>query len=322
MTPAEEVTQLANPSTAPRLHTSLAQLARRVIHPFADEPNKPDIYDDLAGCMRAGREQGPGPAHESFLPPEELLSEIEIAYANRLQATLWAPFREIMLAMKDIAGQDPDIAEAMCAKVKLDELLAFLRGEYVWVRGGLVMARRKRLGLDPPSPSDGGSDASLNIPLTRAVNNDTNAKNDDGIDEDDCGSSGSLEYHGQEEEYDTESDTAETVPHHGLRIEYAEEEPTKAGLNLYGIEEVAPSSPQSVTISDAAGRELDETITMQSEDDVEDGDEAVGVVVKASMTSLGKRKEAPEGAQMVKASKERKSESPKSVSYNIFSSPC
>jgi len=320
VSPSDEVSQLASPSTVPQVHAPVGDVAKSTAHPFPNDLDKPEMYEYAQGRMDVRNLNVVEPELSLFLPSHDLVKELDEAFAGMLRTILLGPFRQIVNAMMDIAGGDCQLAERMCQEQKVDNLMAMLRGDLVWYKNGLTSDRQRHFDRATRSVSQDSIDFD-----DKAL--DRNASRDYSDDEcdDDAGTDSSLHNHELEDGFLTESDEDSA---HGKRtpspmIEYYEEDTTKLSLNLYGIEEVEPSSPHSVMVSEDGCTELDrlsepamERTAIQSgiaqEQLVLRTDETSALC--SSATALGKRKSAPEGLQSVKASKERKSESPNSVS--------
>ena len=312
VTPADEVAQHANPHAVPLLHTPVADIAQQLYHPFSASSDKPDSEEGEPMGYIAPREAS---NVKLFLPPQDLLIELNNLYADKLQGVLWAPFREILSALLELADGDKEQAEKTATNLSVDDLLKFLKEEATWYKGGLAMVYRRKKGLPVRQPSEDGSNTISNDPTTRLT---YRAKKNDKheVDEyDNDGSGEGLEYYDQEEEYDSGSDAAESI-----RIEHYEEDDDdmKTGLNVYGIEEVMPSSPQSATGEDDEERE-ESVVSMTSTKPTLANELTPQTVImtRTPDTWLGKRKEAPEGLENGKYSKERKSQSLKSVSHIV-----
>jgi hypothetical protein len=310
VSPADEVAQPANPPTVPAIHMPIPEIAERLLHPFPDHPDIPQA-EESAGYMNfdiANKALNP----DLFLPPHDLLAELDSLYADKLQGALMPPFREIVAGLVELSNGNKDKAEKMATNMSGNDLLEILRRGFVWYKNGLALLYRQQRGVATGVRSEESS-STIDNDNTENRGYGTKMKyeyNDNDLD--DNQSEEGLEYYDHEDEYASESDTAESI-----RIEHYEEtnDEMDTGLNVYGIEEVMPSSPQTAT--DGNNDNEGESNNMITETKIGAISERTGrsvIVNRPSETWLGKRKEAPEGLKCEKASKERKSESPRSVS--------
>lgn len=291
-----------SPPSAAAVHEPIERMAQTSTHPFPGhaESDPRLIYAQCIGYIRLeGYEPEEDDDGQKFLPPPQLLIDLEALFAEKLTGRLEQPFTEIVEGIMFDCGGDVEKTWTHCRNVNGAELLQKLREQPTWYEGGIVWSQRDQ-----------------------SVAADTMVEEP----KDELGYEELL----KDAEDDEEEGELFDEPTPGPRIEMLQVEPPMDEDNAYGITEVTPSSSmesdheleddQKCDSTSLSGRSRlsdynSESVTIESEDaDAGDG-EMIVTTTTATTTSLGKRKDAPEGDELLdqRAGKERKSESPKVV---------